>query len=96
MFSFSFCYSTCQNIFNYVQCSGCENIYLANRPNLEYLDTIYPQDYPTYDYKKSLGKLINKFRNKFQEKKLKPLIVYLKIMIKLLMLVLEEEIFKNI
>ena len=66
-----FCYSTCRNTFNYVQCNGCENIYLVNRPNLEYLDTIYPQDYPTYDYEKSLGKLINNFRNKFQEKKIK-------------------------
>ncbi len=47
-------------------------------PTLKYLDTIYPNNYPTYDYEKHLGKLINTFRNKFQEKKIKKIDNFLK------------------
>jgi SAM-dependent methyltransferase len=73
-----YCLETCDNIFQYVKCNICENIYLKNRPKLEYLDKIYPQNYSTYDYKKYLGFFINFFRNKFQEKKIKIIDSHLK------------------
>lgn len=73
-----YCLETCNNLFQYVQCKICQNIYLKNRPLLKYLNKIYPQNYSTYDYEKYLGIFVNFFRNKFQEKKIKIINSHLK------------------
>mgnify|MGYP003700396993 CR=1 FL=1 len=71
-----FCYETCANSFRYVRCAGCDNLYLANRPDLCELSVIYPQNYLTYDYESSLGPIISALRNKVQAKKIKPIARY--------------------
>ncbi|MDA8716504.1 class I SAM-dependent methyltransferase [Alphaproteobacteria bacterium] len=72
-----FCYETCSNEFEYLDCKNCGNIYLRNRPKVSELSTIYPNNYLTYDYEKLLGGLIFKLRNKVQSVKVKPLLRHL-------------------
>ncbi|MBP5855624.1 class I SAM-dependent methyltransferase [Marivibrio halodurans] len=71
-----FCYETCENEFHYVACANCGHLYLKNRPALSELSTIYPKNYLTYDYEKSLGNLIFRLRNAVQARKIDPIAHY--------------------
>tara|TARA_Y100000389_G_scaffold204677_1_gene258799 strand:+ start:7043 stop:8005 length:963 start_codon:yes stop_codon:yes gene_type:complete len=71
-------YETSSNIFNYVKCKNCSNIYLLNRPQKKFLNIIYDEKYPVYNYKKYLGNFINSFRDKYQFKKIEVINKYLK------------------
>jgi SAM-dependent methyltransferase len=73
-----FCYSTCENEFNYVRCRQCRHTFLHNRPVVAALGTIYPNLYLTYSYKEYLGGFINSIRDAFQKKRLGPISRYAK------------------
>jgi len=53
--TYDYTYLTCSNEFTYVKCNACKCYFLKNRPSLETLNIIYPDNYSTYEYKKSLG-----------------------------------------
>ena len=53
--TYDYTYLTCSNSFNYMRCKKCNSYYLKNRPSLDTLNIIYPENYSTYEYKKNLG-----------------------------------------
>jgi len=53
--TYDFTYQTCSNTFHYRRCQSCGCITLHNRPVQSSLQTIYPRNYSTYNYRKSLG-----------------------------------------
>ena len=73
-----FCYGTCDNEFDYVECGRCHHVYLKNRPIIEELGTIYPNTYLTYDYEEYLGGFINSIRQSFQKMRVRPISRYAK------------------
>ena len=50
-----FAYQTCSNTFHYCSCQACGCITLRNRPVQSSLQTIYPNNYSTYNYREALG-----------------------------------------
>ena len=59
----------------FVECDDCDLVYLKNRPTLETLPIIYPQNY--YTYHRSLGSFIGRIRSFVQRGKARKMRQYL-------------------
>jgi len=66
-------YETCDNIFHYVRCLMCDQVYLKNRPTERELNTIYPNYYTTYSYNDFLGPFLTRVRGIVQKMKIAPI-----------------------
>lgn len=66
-------YGTCTNEFRFVKCKECALVYLQNRPTINSLRTIYPDDYIPHHFNEHLGGLIARVRNFVQAKKVNPI-----------------------
>lgn len=70
-------YETCDNEFDFVECTHCGHAYLKDRPVEDELGVIYPPEYIPHRFDEHLGPLITRLRNFVQKKKVAPLVPYL-------------------
>lgn len=66
-------FESCSNNFEYVTCNHCSHIYLKNRPTIDELGIIYPDEYSTYNYDEFIGSTITLIRNQVQKRKIEPI-----------------------
>lgn len=62
-------YNTCNNTFKIVQCTKCSHVYLNPKPPLTEFDTIYPDDYYSYDFLNEKGISLARLGKEIIEKK---------------------------
>ncbi len=55
--SYDYEYQTCRNLWRFVRCTVCENVYLNPRPARAALPVIYPKNYYAYNYKGTVNPL---------------------------------------
>ncbi len=48
--SYDYEYGTCSNMWRFVRCRACENVYLNPRPHRDAISTIYPPNYYSYHF----------------------------------------------
>lgn len=61
--SYDYEYQTCRNLWSFLRCTQCGNIYLCPRPARSALPIIYPKTYYAYNYRESVNPIAYHVKN---------------------------------